>query len=269
MKHMLQGNNVALITIRRSRSAGIWKFAFVTNKIISGATSISSLDINYLFPLYLYDSDEKPKMKSGHLSSWIIFEPKERYQTGKPNISQDLFNRLQKKLKLSLTPEMIFYYVYSILYSNIYREKFAELLKNDFPRIPFTNDSDLFHGLSRLGEKLVRLHLLDSDLKLKSVSKFQGKGSCKVEKVVFDKSSNRLYINNTQYFDGINLVIWDYQIGGYKVCEKWLKERTEKILSLNDITLFCQIVASIAETIKIQSQIDNLFQKVEKKLFFD
>src|SRR3990172_5864810 len=138
MQHMMK-ENLGLISIRRSRSTENWKYVFVTDKIMAGATSITSLDINYLFPLYLYQKKDNPK-KQSFGKVMMLFEPEADYGVKKPNISPSLIEQLTKDYKKTPSPEQIFFYIYAILYSNTYRTKYTEFLKIDFPRIPFTAD---------------------------------------------------------------------------------------------------------------------------------
>ena len=262
MQHMLMGENLGLITIRRSRSPETWRFAFISNTIISGATSISSLDINYLFPLYLYTKQEKPKKKSVKLSSWLIFEPRADYSIlRKPNISGEIFEKLAVLYNEMPSPEKILYYIYAILFSNTYRTKYAEFLKIDFPRIPFARDYSVFNKIARLGERLANLHLLKDSVR--PGAKFQGTGDSKVDKIEYDANTGRIYINSENYFEGIEPDVFDYFIGGYRVCEKWLKDRKNRELSLEDVQSFCKIVGVLRETIQIQSEIDNIYLLVE------
>ncbi|MBI5181105.1 MAG: DNA methyltransferase, partial [Nitrospirae bacterium] len=110
------------------------------------------------------------------------------------------------------------------------------------------------------------LHLLKSPDIANAVSNLQGKGSNRVEKVKYDEKEKKIYINPGQYFEGIEANIWQYQIGGYQVCDKWLKDRKGKVLSLNDIKHYCMIVSSLTKTIKIQKSIDDFYAGVEKDI---
>jgi predicted helicase len=113
-------------------------------------------------------------------------------------LSQVLHFIIELAYKKDLSPEQIFYYIYAVLYSNIYRTKYAEFLKIDFPRVPFTSDYKLFIKMGEYGKRLVDLHLLKSKDLNKSVAKFQGKGNNKVEKLKYEggEPSGCLYINN-------------------------------------------------------------------------
>jgi predicted helicase len=257
MQHMLAGENLGLITIRRSRSSDTWKYAFITDKIISGATSLTALDINYLFPLYLYQKPEKPKNKTVKLSSWLLFEQEADYYIRKPNISEEFIERLSRQYKKTPSPEEILYYIYAVLYSKVYRTRYAEFLKIDFPRIPFPDDYKAFNKMAKLGERLVNLHLMKANLT--PVARFQGKGENRVEKLRYEGKSGRLYINSGQYFEGIEQGVYEYHIGGYQVCDKWLKDKKGKTLSLDEIQTYCRIVTTIKETIAVQKDIDKVY----------
>jgi len=210
-------------------------------------------DQTYFFPLYLYPSaDKKGLFKEGA-------KPTEKF----PNIKPEIFDMLAKKFGNCPSPEEIFYYIYSVLYSNIYRAKYAEFLKIDFPRIPFTSNYDIFIKMSAFGKRLVYLHLLKSQELNSPIAKFQGAGNSEVVKVKFVESENRVYINPTQYFEGITKEVFEYQIGGYQVMSNWLKYRKGRFLTLDETITYCQIATAVAKTIEIQREIDDLYLQCE------
>ncbi len=325
MQHMVK-DNLGLITVRQV-AEGNFNHAFVSDTIVESRITLSNKGIGFLFPLYLYQQKDKPKKKS--LSSiMMLFEEQVEYAVRKPNLSQEFVEQLTKEYKKSfipdlsflrkqesrekeldsrfhgndsqyITPEEIFYYIYAVLYSNIYRTKYAEFLKIDFPRVPFTKDYKLFKKMGDYGERLVSLHLLKSSEIDKPVARFQGEGNDKVEKLRYFESPSpssppikggesavrdkgapsplagegkgerefgRLYINQDQYFEGIPQEVWEYQIGGYQVCAKWLKDRKDKTLSLYDIKHYLRVVSAIGETISVQRKIDKIYSQVEKML---
>jgi len=250
MRHMMQ-ENLGLITTRQV-AEGIFNHAFVTDSIIESRVTLSNKGIAYLFPLYLYPSSDKR----------ALFSDEETPGKREPNINPKLLAVLSEVYKKELTPEEIFYYIYAILYSNIYRTKYAEFLKVDFPRIPFTEDYEVFSNMAVNGKKLVDLHLLKSPELDPPIVKFHGEGDNIIEQLRYREE--KVYINQNQYFDGIKKEVWEYQIGGYQVCSKWLKDRKGRRLSLDDIKHYCKIVTSIQETIEIQKVIDSIYPEVEK-----
>jgi len=184
------------------------------------------------------------------------------------NINLTVFKNLSDAYKKEPKPKEIFYYIYGVLYSNTYREKYKEFLKIDFPRVPFTKDYKLFSKMGEFGKRLIDLHLLKSKELDPPIAKFQGEGDERVEKYEYDKKEQRVYINNSQYFEGVPEEVWKYQIGGYQVCRKWLRDRksADRTLSLDDIKHYCKIITALQKTIQIQKQIDKIYPKVEKKI---
>ena len=200
----------------------------------------------YLFPLYLYPND-------------LLSEG------GKTvNLSPVLLTALNEAHKQVTSPEKILCYIYSILYAETYRSEYAEFLKSDFPRIPFTKDRNLFVKLAGLGNKLLDLHLLKSPELDKPISRFQGKGNNRIEKENYVEKENRVYINNGQYFEGVEPKVWKYQIGGFQVLDKWLKDRKTRLLTTDDIRHYCRVATAQSKTIEIQQEIDELYPLVEK-----
>jgi predicted helicase len=249
MPHMMQ-ENLGLIVPKRVETKIPWAHTLCTSDIIDHV-AVSLKTIDYLFPLYLYpDKDNKD-----------LFS----YKSGgkNPNISANCFATLLGVYKKEPTPEHIFCYVYAILYSNIYRTKYAEFLKTDFPRIPFTKNYKLLVKMGKYGKDLVDLHLFNSKQIDLPVARFRGKGENKVEKVTY--RDERVQINKEQYFEGVQGETWRYQIGGYQVCDKWLKDRKGRILSLDDIKHYCKVVTALSKTIEIQKKIDNLYPEIEKE----
>lgn len=282
MQHMMR-ENLGLLTCRQQNTTGFYH-ALVSDTIVESCiVSNQTREISYLFPLYLYQQKDKPKKKS--LSSiMILFEPQAEYVVKKPNISQTLLDNLKKEFRREPSPEQIFYYIYAVLYSNIYRTKYAEFLKIDFPRVPFTKDYKLFKKMGDYGERLVELHLLKSSEIDTPIVRFQGEGNDKVEKVWLSLRGKAeaiskdeilrcaqndkldVHINPTQYFEGIPLEVWKYQIGGYQVCEKWLKDRKGRTLSVEETRHYCKIVTALKKTIEIQTKIDSTYLDIENEI---
>ncbi len=266
---MLQPN-LALLTHRREEIQIPYTHFLVTN-LISEHGVLSSKTTNYQFPLYLYnkESDSGGSSRRTGISRYqtmFVFEPATAYSVRHPNINPDLFKSLSSAYKKQPSPEQIFHYIYAVLYSNAFREKYAEFLKTDFPRVPFTKDYKLFNKLAEKGEELVELHLLKSKKLTKPISKCEGAGNLHVDKVTYDQNKARVHINSEKWFTGISIEVWEYHIGGYQVAEKWLKDRKGRQLSSEEVAHYCRVVTAIAETIRIQESLDDLFEEVEKNL---
>jgi predicted helicase len=192
----------------------------------------------------------------------MLFEPSADYETRKANLSLVIVEQLKKYYTNQPSPEQILYYIYAVLYSKIYRTKYSEFLKTDFPRLPFTKRYKIFVEMAEYGGNLVDLHLLKSVELDPPIARFHGKGTNKIDKIVYE--GGRIYINKDQFFDGIASNIWEYQIGGYQVCDKWLKDRKGRALSLDEVKHYCQMATSLQKTMEIQKEIDDLYPEVEK-----
>mgnify|MGYP001559953298 CR=1 FL=1 len=250
MQHMRQ-ENLGLIMPKRVETKIPWSHVLCANNIIEHVT-VSSKTIDYLFPLYIYPSTEKKDLLSHAVGTEKTV-----------NISPKIMVALSSAFKKEPSPEEIFHYIYAVLYSNTYRTRYAEFLKTDFPRVPFTKEYKLFKKLSDYGKRLVDLHLLKSSDLDSPVARLQGKGDNKVEKPKHEAKAGYVHINKTQFFEGVSEEVWGYQIGGYQVCDKWLKDRKGRELSLDEIKTYCRIATSIKKTIEIQRAIDEVYEEVE------
>jgi len=110
------------------------------------------------------------------------------------------------------------------------------------------------------GADLVSLHLMETPVleQLRTQIKFDVSGSNMVEKVTYNETAKRVCINKEQYFEGVPPEVWNFHIGGYQVCQKWLKDRKGRKLSYNELTHYQKIVVVIKETIRLMEEIDNL-----------
>ncbi|MCH7764581.1 MAG: DNA methyltransferase, partial [Candidatus Marinimicrobia bacterium] len=264
MSHMLKGENLALITHKREELDIPWGHALITNLITEHGVT-SSKTTNYHFPLYLYPEEKEKKPKSG--VTLMVFEPEVPYgKKGKqPNIAPEIFEMLKESFDRIPTPEKILYYIYGILYSNYYRTKYAEFLKFDFPRVPFTKDKNVFNDMAKLGQQIADLHLMKSPTLNRPVSKYEGSVSNDtIEKPIYNEDEQRVYINSDKYFSKVKPDVWNYHIGGYQVLAKYLKDRKGR--QMDDPRHYCRIVTALEKTIEIQKKIDELYINVEKNL---
>jgi predicted helicase len=256
MRHMLAGENVALVAPKQHKQ----EFGAFVSSVVGAHKSVAAYDINYYFPLYLYPDGNRKDLFTHHDAS-------ER----EPNLNPKFLAILTKAHRHKPTPEEVFSYTYGILYSEIYRQKYAEFLRREFPRIPFPAGRKTFKAMAALGERLIQIHLLMSHELNPPSARFEGAGDYHVAKsrgegFRYEESEQRLYINKTQHFVPVPLEIWKYQIGGYQVCEKWLKDRRERKLDLAEIQTYCRILTALNLTIRIQKEIDDLYPNVEVDL---
>ena len=253
--------NRVLISLGKNRAEttnGHWVSATLADKSV-----VSTRDNASGFPLYLFDEDGELGLGGS---------------SGRPNISPEFLRHLAVRLGLQqegqfnlpqgLTPEDIFHYAYAVLHSPGYRSRYAEFLKIDFPRLPLTGNLELFRALAQLGGELTALHMLESPKLDTPITEFIGT-SKEATKVGY--SNNTVWINasgtkgnttaGTSGFRGVPEAVWNFHIGGYQVCEKWLKDRKDRTLTDEDITHYHKIVVALSETIRLMAEIDEVIEE--------
>jgi len=266
-------DNIAIVTTK-SLSTNFFRHIFIT-KYIGDYSFISdkTREVNYYFPLYLYDKNELETIIDGQekLNIKGVQHTLRMKKDKVSNIDKEIIFKIESALNIKTTPEDIFNYIYAVLHSNIYRQKYQEFLKIGFSKIPFTKDVELFYKIAELGKELVDLHLLKSEKINKLSAKFPvSTGNIltdgKVEKREYDPKEKRVYINEKQYFEEVEPEVWNYYIGGYQVLDKWLKDRIGRKLSSEDVNHYLKIITTIECTINLQTEIDKLYPEIERNL---
>jgi predicted helicase len=248
MKHFFQRNNVGIILPRQVPVSE--KSGALVNNLLAGHKAFSAYNINTVFPLYLY-----PEKAEG------IHGKQER----EPNLNMEIVNAIASKLRLTFTPEKeqtegtfapidLLDYIYAVLHSPTYREKYKEFLKIDFPRVPYPEGKETFWALVKLGGELRQIHLLESLEVEKFITSYPKDGSNLVEKLKYE--GGKVWINENQYFDKVPEVAWSFFIGGYQPAQKWLKDRKSRTLSFEDIRHYQKIIVALTLTDKVMQEID-------------
>lgn len=213
-----------------------------------------------LFPLYLYPDT------NGQLST---DEQQERI----PNLNKEIVAEIAKGLELTFTNEKdastssadstfapidILDYIYAVLHSPTYREKYKEFLKIDFPRVPYPKDATVFWQLVELGGQIRELHLLES----KKVEDFKTSYPVSGDNIVAKPSykDGKVFINNTQYFDNVPEIAWNFYIGGYQPAQKWLKDRKDRELDFDDVLHYQKMIVALTETDRLMKEIDKVLE---------
>jgi type I restriction-modification system DNA methylase subunit len=222
----------------------IGDYCYISNK---------TKEVNYFFPLYLYS--EQPKGQ--------LFEKEAGELKCAPNFTAEFLHAIKQSLGTEPSPEQIFYYIYAVLYSPAYRQRYEEFLKIDFPRIPLPTDYEAFKALSNLGRELVELHLLKHPALQETEVGFPEGGSYKVDYVRYNEAAQRVRINKDQYFEGITKEVWEYRIGAYQVMEKYLKDRRGRKLSLDEINHYMKVAKAIRLTIGLQRTVDEVYARID------
>ncbi|MCC5944916.1 MAG: N-6 DNA methylase [Bernardetiaceae bacterium] len=199
----------------------------------------------------------------------------------KPNLNPQIIKKIVDTLGLDFTAEKnlerrdafapidILDYIYAVLHSPSYREKYKEFLKIDFPRVPYPENAETFWQLVNFGSELRALHLLERPLLEKTDVNYPCEGDNKISRKLTKSSPGfipkkdnpkigKVYINETQYFDNVPAVAWEFYIGGYQPAQKWLKDRKGRTLSFDEIAHYQKVITALAETVRVMETLDRI-----------
>lgn len=254
MQHFHNGNNLGLVIGRQGQVVGAmpWNLAFVTN-------TMTDFNLFYrgggmLFPIYVYP------VTNGQQT---IEQSEER----KPNLNAEIVKQIAENLGLTFNSEKettentfapidILDYIYAVLHSPTYREKYKEFLKIDFPRVPYPKNAATFWQLVKLGGEIRQIHLLESPKVEEYITQYPIDGDNVVDKPKY--KDGKVFINDTQYFDNVPQIAWEFYIGGYQPAQKWLKDRKERKLEFDDILHYQKIIVALSETDRLMKEIDKI-----------
>lgn len=254
MNNFIKGSNFGLNLTKRGRDES--KFNYFITSTITDKGITSSLDNSNTFILYRYDVDFS-------VSSRVA------------NFDQKIIDEIAKKLDLKFIPDHehedagkkdtfnpldILDYIYAILHSPTYRERYKEFLKIDFPRVPFTSDPKLFWALVVKGRELRKYHLMEHKESTNLITKFPVSGENDLTQTP-KFEDNKVWINETQYFDEVSETAWNFYIGGYQPAQKWLKDRKGRKLSFDEVLHYQRIIVALVNTDILMKEIDKLIPK--------
>lgn len=268
----LKEDNIALITLRQSRANNL--FCYFLADIIYSKDVISILDRATGFPLYLYPkTTTQQTIDQSHTSTISV-------QGRTPNLNPEILKEIAKSLGLGFVPEKepegnvcyinnpevrddykttfapidLLDYIYAVLHSPTYREKYKEFLKIDFPRVPYPKDSNTFWQLVKLGSEIRQIHLLESPTVENYITQYPIDGDNVISKTKY--KDGKVYINENQYFDNVPAIAWEFYIGGYQPAQKWLKDRKNRKLEFEDVQHYQKIIVALSETHRLMQAID-------------
>lgn len=280
MQNYVSGENTGLLVGRQGQVVGDmpWNLVFISNHPTDMNIFYRGGGIN--FPLYLYP------VTNGQQT---IDQSTERT----PNLNPEIVKQIAEKLGLKFTAEKVLRqaqddlttfapidildYIYAVLHSSIYREKYKEFLKIDFPRVPYPKDPKTFWQLVKLGGQIREIHLLESPIVEKYITQYPIDGNNEVTKPCFVCHAEpveasepktpiqaqygvlgKVYINDTQYFDKVPQIAWEFYIGGYQPAQKWLKDRKGRKLAFDDILHYQKILVALSETDRLMKEIEKM-----------
>ena len=242
------GANIGLVFCKTSR-----RFfpPFVSMNIIAHRLFSAMCEITYIAPLYLCSGSEITG------ESWSA------------NLNGDVFDRLTQYLPIKPTPIEVFDYVYGILHDPAYYEKYEQYLCRDFPRVPIINEpeekrgedaffvsEELYKEYITVGKRLRELHLMQCKTPIEltlepSTSDDMEIGSVKYKNGVLQLNSNKRIV-------GISKDVWEYQIGGHQVLDKWFKEHKGEKLTIDIFNHIENVVGLLSETIRLKDYLRKL-----------
>jgi predicted helicase len=265
MQHLLN-DNIA-ITLSKQLSILGYQHIFLSKNIQESCLiSLKTKEGGYSFPLYYY-SETNGQQTIGDITQ------------RKPNLNAEIVNLIAEKLALTFTNEKeetkgtfapidVLDYIYAVLHSPTYREKYKEFLKIDFPRVPYPENQDTFWKLVRLGGEIRQIHLLESPTVEQYITQYPIAGDNLVSRKMSKNSPGylpnnethgKVYINDEQYFDNVPLLAWEFYIGGYQPAQKWLKDRKGRKLKWEDIAHYQKIIVALTETNRIMKEINETY----------
>jgi predicted helicase len=254
MQHLIRGGNIALISKRGQdfNSAPCFISENIADIRVYSCPGVQGSD--YLFPLYLCPDNKDQQTIDQSLKRT-------------PNLNTEIVNQISENIGLTFTSEKettqdtfspidILDYIYAVLHSPAYIEKYKEFLKIDFPRVPYPKDQDTFWKLVKLGGEIRQIHLLESPVVDEPISKYPETGTNIVGKPKYE--NGKVMINETQYFEDVPEVAWNFYIGGYQPAQKWLKDRKDRELQIDDIRHYMKIIVALIETDRLMKEIDKI-----------
>lgn len=276
-------NNLAIVTSRKSRKASGESSVLVTDILaeshcLEGGSGIG----DYIFPLKI--SAVNPRKYD-----WERPLPADQY-----NFTEEIWKYLPKKNPPA--PTEFFAFIYAVLWTPFYRERYRPLLKKDFPRIPLPKNAELILEFSELGTRLIMLHTFRFDLLKKPVAEEiqqmfpVSKGRIPyVKSIKWMPELSRIYLDydnpeESFWISGITQEMWDFEIGGHQQLKLYLKHRRitpsnskknkhnlhgrrfqfTRALNGAELQRFLEICYIIKQTLGIQSKLDENFQKFLK-----
>jgi SOS-response transcriptional repressor LexA len=278
MRHLLDGSNAALCSAKSVETGDEYAHVFTTN-VIADHHCVSLKEVNYVFPLLIYPEDvSASKEERGLFHDGMATTPTHNFTT-------DFLLHVQERLGLSVACESqdtadyieahdLLAYIYSVLHSRSFRERYAAFLRKEFARVVVTNDSALFKTLVGLGSELIAFHLMDSPKLDHFDTMYTGPKSPEVGRVGWSddtvwldaektiaREGHRAARPGTMGFLGVSEAVWNFHVGGYQVCHKWLKDRKGRLLSKDDIAHYQKIIVALSETIRLMQEIDEVIER--------
>lgn len=252
MRHFVTSDDVGMVFSKQVKAFDTYQHIFVTNRIFeSSLVSNKTSEIGYGCPLYLYPESKQQDIDLDR----------------QPNLDPVIVKQIAEGLGIPFTPEKqdsadsfapidLLDYIYAVLHSPAYRDRYKAFLKTDFPRVPYPTDTGLFRQLVSLGGELRMLHLLEHPACNERITSYNVTGNHRVDKPEYD--GGNVYINAKQYFENVPLSVWEFYVGGYQPAQKWLEYRKGRTLTYLDIRHYQRMIVALDKAGRIMAEIDTL-----------
>jgi len=262
--HILKGS-YALVLSRQYANNVDYSFALCVKELIPDRFFATTNGTPYFFPLFLYPTENETNLG----------------EQRKPNLDETIWRKIDACLEGDsrlrgndnqeehiTTPEQVFDYIYGVLHTPSYRERYKEFLKIDFPRIPYPKNAEEFNRIAAVGEKLRKLHLMQEIPQPLTVS-FNTPSDNVISDLRYEKEIpdqvgddkvGKVFINKTQCFENVPELAWNFYIGGYQPAQKWLKDRKNRTLTYDDIEHYRKIIAILIETHNLMQELEKIHQ---------
>jgi len=278
-QHLRSGDNIAIICMRQVVLDTEYYHVSVSRTLVNNRAFASQ------------------KGKTSYLPLFLDFETRDLAATAdrQPNVAESDLVSLGYSASEDSGPHGLLHLIVAETASKTYRSRYDDLVRRDFPRVFRPVDTSLRHGLEALGADLIALHLLEDDYPHASwnqpgatkpnplaqpMATFHDEGDREVRKAgeagktmapspQHGEGFGRVYVNDTAYFDGVPEEVWNFHIGGYQVCHKWLSDRKKKggkkprpgrVLTDDDIAHYCRVVTALHHTIRLMGEIDEVIE---------
>lgn len=284
MAHMLHEESLGLISAR-SNGSSVMDHFLVTDRPTEAKTGERTVQ-SHLFPLYLFANAQETAAAKSQFD--VSTDATGRTVNLHPGFTADIAAQLGLPYDQDATGDdrtvvgalHVFNYMYAVLSSPGYRERYAEFLRRDFPHVPPTTDPGLFFDLQDAGAELVALHLLHEEALPKSTVTYPVPGSGVVE-TGFPKyvapgevppdddqpvEAGRIYLGKgnsrrgtrAQYFDGVLPSTWEWEVGGRQPANDWLQSHRGRTLTEADLDYYERLLGAIARTVEVVARIELL-----------
>jgi hypothetical protein len=251
MSHILAGANVGLLASSSWTSADRFSVN-VSRLMVEMKTGTHDRGTSF-FPLYRYEKIlDGPLLRSDNFTE--EFRQKWQRLTRKPLGAEDA------PFSKGGGPDEVFHWIYGLCHSQEYRRRHQALLAQGFPIVLFPRNPSFFAEVVALGRSIAALHLLDESVNIALIP-FVGEVDADVQKITYAHGSVWIDKKLTRGFVGVSQEVWDFRIGGYPVCEKWLKDRKGRRLSKVEIDHFRRVLVILGETLALMEKVDAVIKE--------